>query len=99
MGQSARENARAQGTGGAPGPWPVDRPPDWTQHVNAALTGNEIERLELSERRGRPYGGDVWVANTVARLGMQHNVRPEGRPRKNTHDHQPPSAAEPQKRN
>jgi putative transposase len=80
-------------------PWPVDRPTDWKEHVNAALTGKEIERLEVSERRGRPYGGDAWVANTVARLGMEHTVRPEGRPRKDEHDREPPSAAQPRKRN
>ena len=80
-------------------PWPEDRPAHWTEHVNAALTGKEIERLEVSERRGRPFGSDAWVARTVARLGMQHTVRPEGRPKKDEHDHQPPSAAKPQKRN
>jgi hypothetical protein len=73
-------------------PWPVDRPADWTEHVNAALTGKEIERLEVSERRG-PYGGDAWVADIVARLGMEHTVRPEGRPGKDDNDRQPASAA------
>jgi hypothetical protein len=76
-------------------PWPVDWPRDWTEHVNAALTGKEIERLEVSERRGRGFGCDAWVARTVARLGMQHTVRPETRPTKDEHDHQPPSAATP----
>jgi putative transposase len=80
-------------------PWPVDRPADWTEHVNAALTGKEVECVEVSERRGRPYGGDAWVANTVARLGMEHTVRPEGRPRKDDNDRQPASAAKATNRN
>ncbi|MGO9464936.1 MAG: hypothetical protein ACLQIB_10560 [Isosphaeraceae bacterium] len=28
------------------------------------------------------YGADDWVMQTVSQLGLQHTVRPEGRPRK-----------------
>jgi putative transposase len=62
-------------------PWPVRRPSDWTAWVNEAIGPRELERLELSERRGRPFGEDRWVAKTVAKLGLEHTVRPEGRPR------------------
>jgi hypothetical protein len=27
--------------------------------------------------RGRPYGADDWVTQTVNELGLQHTVRPE----------------------
>ena len=33
-------------------------------------------------QRGRRYGADDWVAQTVNELGSQHTVRPEGRPSK-----------------
>jgi hypothetical protein len=32
--------------------------------------------------RGRPYGADDWVTQTVNDLGLQHTVRPEDRPSK-----------------
>ncbi len=66
-------------------PWPVDRPANWTARVNAALTAKELDRVRVSIARGRPYGEDEWVRKTVSQLGLQHTVRPEGRPRKASH--------------
>jgi putative transposase len=62
--------------------WPVERPANWTARVNAPLTAKELDRVRLSMVRGRPYGGDEWVRRTVKELGLEHTVRPEGRPRK-----------------
>jgi hypothetical protein len=39
-------------------------------------------QVRVSIERGRPYGGDEWVRQTVKDLGLEHTVRPEGRPRK-----------------
>jgi putative transposase len=80
-------------------PWPVDRPSDRVQHVNEALTAKELQRLELSQHRGRPYGGEAWVARTVAKLGMEHTIRPEGRPRKEKDDDNSATASRSMKRN
>jgi putative transposase len=63
-------------------PWPVERPANWTARVNAPLTAKELGRLRVSIERGQPYGGDGWVRQTVKQLGLEHTVRPEGRPRK-----------------
>ena len=63
-------------------PWPIDRPADWVSHVNEAISAKELERLELSERRERPYGDDLWMARTVRTLQLEHTVRQEGRPKK-----------------
>ena len=63
-------------------PWPVERPANWTARVNAPLTAKELSRLRVSIERGQPYGGDDWVRQTVKQLGLEHTVRPEGRPRK-----------------
>jgi putative transposase len=63
-------------------PWPVERPTNWTARVNTPLTAKELDRLRLSIERGRPYGGEEWVEQTVKDLGLEHTVRPEGRPRK-----------------
>jgi putative transposase len=62
--------------------WPVKRPANWTARVNAPLTARELERVRVSLERGRPYGGDEWVRQIVNNLGLEHTVRPEGRPRK-----------------
>ena len=62
--------------------WPVERPTNWTARFSAPLTTKERDRLRLSMERGRPYGDDEWVRRTVKQLGLEHTVRPEGRPRK-----------------
>jgi putative transposase len=62
--------------------WPVDLPTNWTARVNAPLAAKELGRLRLSMPRGRPYGGDEWARRTVKQLGLEHTVRPEGRPRR-----------------
>jgi putative transposase len=62
--------------------WPVARPPNWTARVNAALSAKELARVRVSIERGRPYGGDDWVRQTVSQLRLEHTVRREGRPRK-----------------
>jgi putative transposase len=63
-------------------PWPSDRRRDWVRWVNEPLTKRELERVQTSIARGRPLGGDAWVAKTAARLGLGHTIRSEGRPRK-----------------
>ena len=46
------------------------------------LTRRELERVELSLKRGRPLGDDDWTARAVRKLGLGHAVRREGRPSK-----------------
>jgi putative transposase len=65
-------------------PWPVQRPANWTARVNAPLTAKELDRVRVSIERGRPYGSDEWVPQMVKELGLEHTVRPEGRPRKDS---------------
>ena len=55
---------------------------NWTARVNAPLSAKELNRVRHSMERGRPFGGDEWVRQTVRELGLEHTVRPEGRPRK-----------------
>ena len=62
--------------------WPADRPADWTARVNRAVTAREKAAMEVSIRRGQPFGDEAWVARTVARLHLEHTIRPEGRPRR-----------------
>jgi putative transposase len=59
-----------------------ERPTNWTARVNAPLSAKELNRVRHSMERGRPFGGDEWVRRTVKELGLEHTVRPQGRPRK-----------------
>jgi putative transposase len=63
-------------------PWPVARPADWIERVNAPQTAAELAALRLSARRGNPFGDAGWVERMVRRLGLQSTLRPTGRPRK-----------------
>lgn len=60
--------------------WPVPRPDDWLERVNAPSTPEEIERLRNAIRKGSPIGEDAWVTVTAARLGL--TLRDRGRPGK-----------------
>ena len=65
-------------------PWPVQRPVDWTDPVNAPLSAKELARLRVSVERGRPFGQEEWIKRTASELSLGHTVRPEaeGRPPK-----------------
>jgi putative transposase len=63
-------------------PWPTERPEDWTDRVNAPLSGKELQRMRVSLERGRPLGDDEWVGRKIVELGLEHTVRAEGRPPK-----------------
>jgi hypothetical protein len=65
---------------GPMGCWPDLK--QWTQSVNAAQTKRELNRLEVSEKRSQPFGGAPWTGQTVVELGLEHTIRPEGRPAK-----------------
>jgi putative transposase len=65
-----------------PSDGPVARPRNWIELVNAPLAANEVERVRLCMARNRPLGDEAWPARPATRLGLQHTLRPEGRPRK-----------------
>ena len=75
---------RADAPGGGPDldAWPIDRPADWVERVNAPLSPAEEEAMLRSIRRGQPLGTDDWRASTAARLGLDPTLRPRGRPKK-----------------
>jgi putative transposase len=62
--------------------WPVDRPRNWIDLVNRPLGEHEMEQVKISMERDRPLGGAGWVDQTIHRLGLEHTIRPEGRPKK-----------------
>jgi putative transposase len=60
--------------------WPIERPADWVERVNTPLSAGELKRLRCSVVRNRPFGTDAWTDRTARRLGLEHTLRPEGRP-------------------
>jgi putative transposase len=62
--------------------WPVDRPKNWLEIVNEPMGEREMERLRMSVKRGRPYGGEKWMKRTVSRLGLETSMREPWRPSK-----------------
>lgn len=61
--------------------WPTPRPSNWNDYVNQPLTEAELRALRNSSRRGSPYGTQSWQQNVATQLGIQHSLRPAGRPR------------------
>jgi REP-associated tyrosine transposase len=62
-------------------PWPVPFPADWLNLVNSPQSEQEVERLRKCVNHGCPLGDADWVETVAERLGLQHTLRPRGRPR------------------
>jgi len=45
--------------------WPVPRPPNWHDFVNLRPTLEELQRVQMSVRKGTPYGDPEWVKSTL----------------------------------
>jgi putative transposase len=60
--------------------WPVPRPRDWLERVNAPMTPAELAAMKLHISRGRPLGDERWVRRTAKSLGLEYTLRPRGRP-------------------
>jgi putative transposase len=54
----------------------------WTDSVNQSQTEAELDALRRSATRGQPFGGGAWRAKVTRQLGLEHTLRPRGRPRK-----------------
>lgn len=62
--------------------WPLPKPVQWLEHVNAPQTEGEVEAIRRAIRRGRPLGQATWVREMADRLELQVTLRERGRPRK-----------------
>ena len=63
---------------------PVALGKHWRDHVNQPQTDAEEAAIRMSIARGQPYGGATWMAKVTRQLGLEHTLRPRGRPRKKT---------------
>jgi putative transposase len=61
-------------------PGTVPRGRLWVDGVNAVTADVELERVRESVRRDRPLGSSSWTLETARALGLEHSLRPRGRP-------------------
>ena len=54
----------------------------WLEYVSGIETETELEALRRSANRERPFGTETWEKAVAGRLGLQHTMRPRGRPKK-----------------
>jgi putative transposase len=60
--------------------WPIPLPRQWIEHVNQPMTDAEAVRRAIA--KSAPFGSADWTKRTAATLGLEHTLRPRGRPRK-----------------
>ena len=63
-------------------PWPVVEPEDWVDLVNEPIAQAEVEKLNVSIVRSRPFGNAAWQEQTARRLGLETSMRDPWRPKK-----------------
>jgi len=63
-------------------PWPMERPRNWIEFVNAPDKTSELDDLRLSARRGRPFGSEDWMISIAKRLGLEATMHSRGRPKR-----------------
>jgi putative transposase len=61
---------------------PAERRAGWRGNVMAPQSESDLARIRESARTGKPLGEPEWIARNAARLGIDLNPRPKGRPRK-----------------
>jgi putative transposase len=74
--------ADAARAGGLLQGWPVARPDDGVAWVNAPQTEAELAAVRRAVARGSPYGPPSWSEAVIGPLGLEHTLRPRGRPKK-----------------
>jgi len=62
--------------------WPVAPPKDWRAIVNRPQGRGEVEAVRRSVIKGSPFGSKEWALRIARRLGLEHTLRPRGRPAK-----------------
>lgn len=77
---SLKPTARS-GPGGLLCDGPIEKPAQWTRHVNGLPSEAELSALRHSLARGTPYGNPRWQSKTAGQLGLESTLRPRGRPK------------------
>jgi putative transposase len=64
--------------------WPVDPPADWLAIVNESPPEAELNALQVSLAKGKPFGEPIWQESITKSLSLGSTHRPRGRPKKDT---------------
>lgn len=59
---------------------PVELPLDWGVYVDQPLSDKELEKINHSVNRQSPFGNDEWQKKISNQFGLEHTLRPQGRP-------------------
>ena len=62
--------------------WPVEKPNNYIEWLNRSPSKKEIENIQYSLKRSRPYGEDIWINNIVSQFSLETVMRSRGRPKK-----------------
>jgi len=62
--------------------WPIRRTSNWIQLVATDFSKLERDQLDLSVKRGVPFGNETWVEHIARTFDLESTMRPRGRPRK-----------------
>lgn len=62
--------------------WPIARPEEWSELVNASESPTELAHLRRSASRQVPLGDPAWVGRIATQLGISSRLRQPGRPQK-----------------
>ena len=60
---------------------PVQLPVDWLAWVNLPEAESELASLRRSAHRQAPFGAPIWQQAVAERFGLEHTLRPRGRPK------------------
>jgi putative transposase len=62
-------------------PSPIERPPDWVDYVNQAVSLEELFEMRRSVVRDAPYGDPEWATAVAREYNVESTIRLPGRPR------------------
>ena len=63
-------------------PAPIVLPSYWRHLVNEPQTAAELAEIRHCVNRQRPFGDEEWVVARATEFGMEHSLKPIGRPRR-----------------
>jgi len=62
--------------------WPTGIPDDYLTYVNEPEKDDELETIQYSINRGKPYGREQWTNRMIDRFSLESTIRNPWRPRK-----------------
>lgn len=61
--------------------WPVSKGNNYIVWVNEPQPKEEVEEIRYAIKRGRPFGGEIWMQDTAKQLNLEPTLHPRGRPK------------------